>query len=51
MEYRNFGSAGVKVSPICIGTAFRGQEDDAICVATIERALELGCNFVDCANI
>ena len=50
MEYRKLGQAGVKVSRICLGTAFRGQPDDAVCLATIERALDLGCNFVDCAN-
>lgn len=52
MEYHNFGKAGVKVSPVCLGTAFRGsRQDEALCVRTIERALELGCNFVDCANV
>lgn len=51
MEYRNFGKAGVKVSPICLGTAFRGQADESICIETVERALGLGCNFIDCANI
>ena len=50
MEYRNFGMAGVKISPICLGTAFRGKPDEATCRATIERALELGVNFIDCAN-
>ena len=50
MEYRRLGQAGVKVSRICLGTAFRGQPDDAVCIETIERALDLGCNFVDCAN-
>jgi 1-deoxyxylulose-5-phosphate synthase len=52
MEYRNFGSAGVKVSPICLGTAFRGsRHDEAICIRTIECALDKGVNFVDCANV
>jgi aryl-alcohol dehydrogenase-like predicted oxidoreductase len=51
MDYRNFGKAGVKVSPVCLGTAFRGSRaDEALCVRTIEHALALGCNFVDCAN-
>ena len=50
MNYRQLGSSGVKVSEICLGTAFRGQNDDAICEKVIHRALELGCNFVDCAN-
>src|SRR5688572_30084033 len=51
MEYRNFGSTGVKVSPICLGTAFRGTSDEATARATIERAIDLGINFIDCANI
>ena len=52
MEYRNFGKAGVKVSPICLGTAFRGsRNDEALCIRTIQCALDLGCNFVDCANV
>lgn len=52
MDYRPFGRTGVKVSPICIGTAFRGSRaDEALCIRTIERALEQGINFVDCANV
>ena len=50
MEYRNFGIAGVKVSPICLGVAFRGRPDKAIQRATIERAIDHGVNFIDCAN-
>ncbi len=50
MEYRNFGIAGVKVSPICLGVAFRGRPDKAVQRATIERAIEHGVNFIDCAN-
>jgi len=50
MEYRNFGRAGVKISPICLGTAFRGAPDDDVCRATIDRAIDLGINFIDCAN-
>ena len=50
MEYRNFGIAGVKVSPICLGVAFRGRPDKAIQRATIERAIDYGVNFIDCAN-
>ena len=50
MEYRNFGTAGIQVSPICLGVAFRGRPDKAIQRATIERAIEGGINFIDCAN-
>ncbi len=52
MDYRNFGKAGVKVSSICLGTAFRGsRNDEGLCIRTIERALEQGINFIDCANV
>ena len=51
MEYRNLGRSGVKVSEICLGTAFRGSPDESVCLRTIDRAIDLGCNFIDCANI
>ena len=51
MNYRNFGKAGVRVSPICLGAAFRGRPDDDTCKATIARAIDLGVNFIDVANI
>ncbi|MCL4507028.1 MAG: aldo/keto reductase [Chloroflexi bacterium] len=52
MEYRNLGKAGVKVSPVCLGTAFRGsRNDEGLCIRTIERAIEQGINFIDCANV
>lgn len=50
MEYRNFGTAGVKIPPICVGTSFRARPDDATCRATIDRAIDLGINFIDCSN-
>ena len=50
MEYRQLGNLGVKVSPICLGTGFRVQEDDALCERVVHRAVELGCNFIDSAN-
>ena len=50
MEYRRLGKAGVKVSPICLGTAFRAHLEEEVCVRVIERAIDLGCNFLDCAN-
>ncbi|MDA0337366.1 MAG: aldo/keto reductase [bacterium] len=50
MEYVKLGRLGVRVSRICLGVAFRGQPDDAIAVRVIERAVDLGCNFIDCAN-
>jgi len=50
MEYRRLGMAGVKVSPLCLGTGIRGRVDEALCVRSIERSIDLGCNFIDCAN-
>jgi len=52
MEYRNLGRTGVKVSPLCLGTmnfAYRTSEDEA--VAIINRALGVGINFIDTANL
>jgi aryl-alcohol dehydrogenase-like predicted oxidoreductase len=49
MDYRYLGRTGIPVSPICLGTAFRGQADENLCLRTIERALDLGCNFIDTA--
>lgn len=51
MDYRNLGISGLQVSPICLGTAFRGEPEEDVCLATIDRAIELGINFVDCANV
>jgi aryl-alcohol dehydrogenase-like predicted oxidoreductase len=51
MEYRNFGSTGVQVSALCLGTGFRGNPDDDTCRATIVKALDLGINFIDVANV
>ena len=54
MDYRKVGSSGMQVSSICLGTAFRGfingQTDEQTCIQTIERAVDLGINFIDCAN-
>ncbi|MDA1258878.1 MAG: aldo/keto reductase [Chloroflexi bacterium] len=50
MEYVNFGKAGVKVSRLALGLAFRRQPDADIAERTVERAIELGINFLDCAN-
>lgn len=49
MQYRPLGNTGVKVSALCLGTAFRGQDDQQVCVEVINRAISLGCNFIDSA--
>jgi len=50
MEYANLGSSGIEVSRICLGTVFRSEGDEPSCRAIIARALDNGCNFIDCAN-
>ena len=54
MDYVRLGRAGVKVSRLCLGTAFRGywhgHTDEATAMRTVETAIDLGCNFLDCAN-
>jgi aryl-alcohol dehydrogenase-like predicted oxidoreductase len=52
MEYRCLGRTGVKVSPLSLGTMmFGGQADETTSIRIIHKALELGINFVDTANI
>ena len=51
MEYRLLGRSGVRVSALCLGTAFLGINplEDGV-DALVGRALDLGINFVDTAN-
>lgn len=51
MEYINFGTAGLKVSRLALGLGLRGQADPNAAQAMIERALDLGINLIDCANV
>ena len=51
MEYVNFGRAGVKVSPLALGLGFRRQTDPIAAQSIIEHAINLGINFIDCANV
>ncbi|MBW3540701.1 MAG: aldo/keto reductase [Planctomycetes bacterium] len=52
MEYRNLGAAGVKVSPVCLGTMmFGGQTSEADATRIIHRALDDGVNFIDTADM
>jgi aryl-alcohol dehydrogenase-like predicted oxidoreductase len=51
MQYRNLGRAGVKVSPLCLGTMNFGprtSEEDSF--AIMDRALDEGINFFDTAD-
>jgi len=52
MEYRNLGRAGVKVSAIGIGcNQFGGKVNQDETKAIINRALDLGINFFDTADV
>ena len=52
MEYRNLGKAGVKVSAIGIGcNQFGGKVNQEGTKAIVNRALELGINFFDTADV
>ncbi len=52
MDYVQLGRAGVKVSPLCLGTMnFGPQADEATSFSIMDRALDLGINFFDTANV
>jgi len=55
MKTRTLGPRGPEVSEIglgCMGmSAFYGSTDEAEATATIQRALELGCNFLDTSDM
>jgi aryl-alcohol dehydrogenase-like predicted oxidoreductase len=52
MDYRNLGRSGLKVSRLCLGTMNFGwhtSEQDSF--ALMDKALEIGINFFDTANV
>jgi len=52
MEYRKMGRTGLKVSAFCLGTmTFGKQVDEPTSMRIIERALDLGVNFIDTADM
>ena len=52
MEYIHLGRTGLRVSRLCLGTmAFGREADEPTSVQIIDRALELGVNFFDTANV
>src|SRR6202167_5281430 len=54
MEYRNLGSTGVKVSPLCLGAMMFGEwgnPDHEDSIRIIHRALDAGINFIDTADV
>jgi len=52
MEYTQLGRTGLKVSRLCLGTMnFGPQTSEADSFAIMDKALELGLNFFDTANV
>jgi aryl-alcohol dehydrogenase-like predicted oxidoreductase len=62
MEYRRLGNSGLKVSSLCLGAMTFGEADEksfmhkvgadeASSHAILDRALELGINFIDTADV
>ncbi len=52
MEYRRLGKTGLKVSTICLGTMqFGWTTDEPTAHQVMSRAIELGCNFFDTADV
>lgn len=58
MQYVNLGKSGLKVSRICLGMMTYGSKewrewvlDEEACETHVKRALELGINFFDTANV
>jgi aryl-alcohol dehydrogenase-like predicted oxidoreductase len=52
ISYRHLGRTGLKVSPLCLGTMnFGPQTSEPDSYAIMDRALELGINFFDTADV
>ncbi|WP_426139679.1 aldo/keto reductase [Pseudomonas sp. DWP3-1-2] len=52
MQYRQFGSAGLTVSRLCLGTMTFGLQTDAqVSHQIMDRAAEAGVNFIDTADV
>jgi aryl-alcohol dehydrogenase-like predicted oxidoreductase len=54
IEYRELGSTGVKVSPLCLGAMMFGawgNTDHDDCIRIVHRALDAGVNFIDTADV
>lgn len=52
MEHVNLGRSGLRVSRLCLGTMiFGAQLDQDAAFAVMDRALELGIDFVDLADV
>ncbi len=52
MQYAQLGRSGLKVSRLCVGTMNFGKlVDEEACGRILDRALDLGINFIDTADV
>ena len=53
MQYRRLGLSGLKVSEVCLGSwlTYGNATADATAEACVDKAFELGINFIDTANV
>lgn len=52
MRYKRLGKAGVMVSEFCLGTMnFGSKVDETAAKKLVKRAVDLGVNFIDTANV
>jgi aryl-alcohol dehydrogenase-like predicted oxidoreductase len=53
MQFRQLGSSDLQVSEICLGSwlTYGGGVDDGRAEACVEKAFEVGINFIDTANV
>ena len=55
MKYRNLGKTGMKISEVSFGAwaigADWGSVDDKDSLAALHRAIDLGINFIDTADV
>ena len=52
MQYRRLGRSGLMVSELTLGTMnFGGPTDESTSLFVIDKALDYGINFLDCANV
>ena len=52
MQYDTLGSAGIRVSPVCLGTMmFGGQTSEADSIRIMHKACDQGINFFDTADM
>lgn len=52
MDYRYLGRSGLKVSPLCLGAMmFGGETDEPTSKRIIDKAFDLGVNFIDTADV